>query len=157
MCAGRPDVQYSEALNAMAGPRKNEQDTLKAKQQKACRLLIFERDPFVRDKCARLAANLNCDLYSTAYIEDFEKVIGRFEPSCIVIDIGLLASDGLELLRVVAKDAPIVKILFLASDDSELDEAAEDLARSVGLHVQENLQRPVSETQLEQSLRRLAQ
>lgn len=148
-------MQYSETLVAMAGPTRKQDDTLEEKQRRTCRLLIFERDALVRDTCARLADSLDCDLYSSAYIDNFESIVRRFEPSGIIMDIGLFDSDGIELLLLVAKHAPHVKVLFLAGDDIQLAESAEKLAWSIGLHVEANLQRPVSKTLLEQSLRRM--
>lgn len=146
----------SEVLIAMAGSTRKERHMLKEKQRRKRRLLIFERDSVVRDKCAGLAANLDCDLYSTTYIDNFEKVVKRFEPSGIVIDAGLFDSDSVELLRAVAEDMPDVKLLFLAGDDSEFDEIAENLAQSVGLHVEGRLRRPISEALLKESIRRIA-
>lgn len=149
-------MECSEVLIAMAGSTRNEHHMLKEKQPKKCRLLIFERDSVVRDKCAGLAASLDCDLYSTTYIDNFEKVVRRFEPSGIVIDAGLFDNDSVELLRAIAEDAPDVKLLFLAGDDSEFDENAESLARSVGLHVEGLLRRPISDALLKESIRRIA-
>ncbi len=121
-----------------------------------CRMLIFERDALVRDTCAKLADNLDCDLYSTAYIDNFENIVRRFRPTSIVIDVGLLESDDMDLLRLIADDVPDAKVLFLSGDDAILAREAEGLARSVGLSVDGVLQRPVTEAALEQSLQRIA-
>ncbi|MDJ0700923.1 MAG: hypothetical protein QNJ07_13795 [Woeseiaceae bacterium] len=119
-------------------------------------MLIFERDALVRDTCAKLADNLDCDLYSTAYIDNFENIVRRFRPTSIVIDVGLLESDDMDLLRLIADDVPDAKVLFLSGDDAILAREAEGLARSVGLSVDGVLQRPVTEAALEQSLQRIA-
>lgn len=128
----------------------------KEKQIAKCRLLILEGDPDVRDTCAKFADKLNFDLYSTAYIDDIESVIRQFEPSGIVIDVGLFDGDGVELNDLVTKIAPPLKVLFLGGDNGHCVETAENLARTVGLHVEGNLQRPINETLLQQSLERMA-
>jgi response regulator of citrate/malate metabolism len=128
---------------------------LKEKETAKCRLLILERDPHVRDTCAKLADNLDFDLYSTAFIEDIESVIGQFEPSGIVIDVGLFDDNGVKLYDLITQVALPLKVLFLAGDNGQCSEAADNLARAIGLHVEGNLQRPISETLLQQSLERM--
>ena len=120
------------------------------------RLLILERNPCVRDTCGEALERFNCDLYSTAFVENVDKVVSRFEPNAIVIDVGLFDDDGVDLLEFVANTRPGVGFLFLADDDNDLAESAEKLARSRGLRVEACLPRPVDMALLKQSLRRMA-
>ena len=128
---------------------------LTEEQRKQRRLLIFERDALVRDACAKVADSLDCVLYSSGYIDNFENIIRHFRPTGIIIDVGLFERNGIEPLRELAKSAPRVSVLLLAGDDPDFAASAEEFARSIGLRIEGSLPRPVSETQLEQSLRRM--
>ncbi len=125
----------------------------KDERAKRCRMMVFERDALVRDQCARLADSFDCDLYSSAYIENFETIVRSFQPTSIVIDLGLFEGRDNEPLRRIARHLPFVSVLFLAGEDAEFAASAEDFAWSIGLRVEAVLQRPVSDTLLEQSLR----
>ena len=124
-------------------------------QRKQCRLLIFERDALVRDACAKVADSFDCALYSSGYIDNFKNIVRHFQPTGIVIDVGLFERSGIEPLRQLAKSAPRVSILFLAGDDPDFAASAEEFARSIGLRIEGSLPRPVSATQLAQSLKRM--
>jgi len=149
-------AQSSEMSAAIVGSTGKQGDKVTEEPRTKCRLLIFERDARVRDACAKLADSLRCDLYSTAYIDNFEAIVRNFQPTGIVIDVGLFEHHGVELLQHIAVDVPGVSVLFLVGDDPRFAASAESFAWSVGLYVEGILQRPVSTTLLEQSLRRMA-
>ena len=136
--------------------KSNDRNIVEEETARKYRLIILERNPFVRDTCSEVLDRLNCDLYSTAYIENIDKIVGRFDPDGIVIDVGLFDGDGVGLLELVVNVEPKVQFLFLGGEDSDLAESAENLARSIGLHVEENLQRPIDKSALKRSLRRMA-
>lgn len=114
-----------------------------------CGLLIFETDASVRDYCAVVASDMGCDLYSTGYVDNHEKVIREFAPAGLIIDVKLLSGNGDDMLVAAARHTPETRILLLAGDDRQQTRAAEARAASLGLFVDGTLDRPVSFEQLD--------
>lgn len=119
------------------------------------RLLILAGDPYVRDACAALADELHCDLYSTAYVENIDNIVKKFQPKGIVIDLVLFEDDGIHLHELLLNAKPPLNILFLEGDDEELAPVAQTLAKAIGLNVKGSLRRPISENRLEHVLKKL--
>lgn len=126
-----------------------------AEQRRDRRLLIVEGDPSVRDICGKIADELKCDVYLTSYIANIDNIVSKFQPSGILIDLGLFESYALELQELLLNTKPPLKILFLDGEDEELAKSAETQARSSGLNVEGNLERPVTEDRLEHALKRM--
>ena len=115
-----------------------------------CGLLVFETDASVRDRCAVIASDVGCDLYSSGYVDNHDKVIREFAPAGLIIDVKLLSGNGDDdLLDAAARHVPDTRILLLAGDDRQQTRAAEARAASLGLFVDGTLERPVSDEQLE--------
>lgn len=121
-------------------------------QDRNGRLLIVASDPHVRDACAALADEFGYDLYSTLYIDNIVRIVKKFRPRGVVIDLGLFEKNGVELHWLLLSAERPLNVLFLEGNDAELTNASQTLAEQIGLNVKGKLQMPISMNRLEHVL-----
>jgi EAL domain-containing protein (putative c-di-GMP-specific phosphodiesterase class I) len=84
----------------------------------------------------------------------FRKLVLEFRPSVIVLDLQMPGSDGIELLRFLAKQGSRAQILVASGMDERVLITAEQVGRTQGLNMLGTLRKPIMLTDLEAILRR---
>ena len=74
-------------------------------------------------------------------------------PDVLICDLMLPEMDGIEFLQAAASHGYAGKVILLSALEDEVREAAEELARALGLQVAGSFRKPLAPEQLRQALR----
>lgn len=73
-------------------------------------------------------------------------------PDVVICDLVLPEMDGIEFLQAAASHGYTGKVILLSALEDEVREAAEELARALGLQVVGSFRKPLAPEQLRQAL-----
>jgi len=73
-------------------------------------------------------------------------------PDVVISDLVLPEMDGIEFLQAAARHGYTGKVILLSALEDEVREAAEELARALGLQVVGSFRKPLAPEQLRQAL-----
>lgn len=112
------------------------------------RLLIIDDDPDIAEIYARIgeAAGFSTRVAPTAI--EFRRHLQDWLPTIVLVDLRMPGTDGIELLRLCARDCPSAKFIIASGLDHRVVEAAARLARSFGLEVIGAMVKPVRVAEL---------
>tara|TARA_R110002167_G_scaffold19055_8_gene70814 strand:- start:13486 stop:14697 length:1212 start_codon:yes stop_codon:yes gene_type:complete len=108
------------------------------------RLLIIDDDEGMRDFIADVADEAGYVILQTACADEFIAACKSFRPSLIFIDLVMPDTDGIELIRLLAKHAVKAKVCVMSGMDKKILQTAEHLGIQQGLKMFGILPKPVS-------------
>ncbi len=97
--------------------------------------------------------------YETAYTDDHEeflRLLTKWEPSVVVVDLQMPNKDGIELLRIMAENRCTAKIIVCSGIDTRTLETARRLGNELGLNMAGVLAKPVRLAELNEVLNGLS-
>jgi EAL domain-containing protein (putative c-di-GMP-specific phosphodiesterase class I) len=118
------------------------------------RLLVIDDEAGVREFIRDVAEELGFAVIEVADPNEFLTACQEFAPSVIALDLVIPGTDGIELLRGLAKQACGAKVLIMSGHDAKVLAAAQHLGAAHGLQMSGVLQKPISIDVLEAALRR---
>ena len=119
------------------------------------RLLIVDDEASIRDFLDTVAEQLGFEVYAIGNADEFSGAVEEFRPTAIILDLNMPGSDGIELLRHLAKQESEAQVLVISGEDIRVLNAAEQLGSSQGLNMAGALQKPVLLPDLEAALKRI--
>ncbi len=119
------------------------------------RLLIVDDEAGIRDYLGTVAEKLGFEVHATGDANHFADIAQEFKPTALILDLNMPGSDGIELLRYLAKEQSEVQVLLISGEDSRVLNAAERLGSLQGLHMVGALQKPICLPELEAILKRV--
>ena len=118
------------------------------------RLLVVDDEAGIREFIREVAEELGFAVVDVADPSEFLTACQEFAPSVIALDLVIPGTDGIELLRTLAKQACTAEVLIMSGHDAKVLTAAQHLGAAHGLHMSGVLQKPISIDLLEAALRR---
>jgi EAL domain-containing protein (putative c-di-GMP-specific phosphodiesterase class I)/CheY-like chemotaxis protein len=119
------------------------------------RLLIVDDEASIRDYLCTVGEQLGFQVRAIAAAEELAAELKDFGPTALILDLNMPGSDGIELLRYLAKEKSDAQILVISGEDVRVLNAAERLGCSQGLRMAGALQKPVLLNDLETALSRV--
>jgi EAL domain-containing protein (putative c-di-GMP-specific phosphodiesterase class I) len=118
------------------------------------RLLVVDDQPDLCEFIIEAAKGLGFESCAVNDANEFRKLVLDFRPTVIVLDLQMPGSDGIELLRYLARQGSRAQILVASGMDERVLLTAEQVGRSQGLHMLGSLRKPIMLNDLESVLRR---
>lgn len=118
----------------------------------APRLLMCDDEPEVGDFVRRIAEDLGYSMHFTAQAEDFGPLYRTVRPDVVILDLVMPGTDGIELLRFLAKEGSRARILLMSGFDPRMREAALLLGEAHSLDMVGIVAKPVRVAELRQLL-----
>lgn len=115
----------------------------------ANRLLVVDDQPDILDFVGQVAEALGWQVALADNAEKFRALLTAFEPTLIVLDLQMPGTDGIELLREMARGGVRVPVLVSSGMDQRVLASAEALGRSQGLVMAGVLPKPLLLADLE--------
>lgn len=112
------------------------------------RLLIIDDDPDIAEIYARIGQEAGFSTRIAPTAAEFRRDLQDWLPSIVLVDLRMPGTDGIELLRLCARERPPAKFIIASGLDHRVVEAAARLARSFGLEVVGALVKPVRVAEL---------
>src|SRR5271163_4049635 len=107
------------------------------------RLLIVDDDPelgrLVKDTAQRLGYEVFVTKNPSAFIEK-ERI---WQPTVIMLDLGMPGTDGIQLLRGLGENGCVAEVILISGADDKVLGSAIQLGRARGLKMGGVLQRPI--------------
>jgi EAL domain-containing protein (putative c-di-GMP-specific phosphodiesterase class I) len=107
------------------------------------RLLIIDDDPEIADIFAQVGEAAGFSVRAASTATDFRRQLQDWLPTIVLVDLRMPGTDGIELLRLCARERPPAKFIIASGLDQRVVEAAARLARSFGLDVIGAMVKPV--------------
>ncbi|MCE8025856.1 MULTISPECIES: EAL domain-containing response regulator [Halomonadaceae] len=117
------------------------------------RMLIFEHDSQAARSAARIAEDVALKVRVAQSIEGFRSALIDEHPDCVLIDLTMPGTDGLDIIRLMAKRECNANVILTSGADPRLLEAAARIATARGLRVIGHLTKPFPSRGLSQMLR----
>jgi EAL domain-containing protein (putative c-di-GMP-specific phosphodiesterase class I) len=115
-------------------------------------LLVLDDDELVGAYVMRVAEKIGLPARATATARAFFDQLLLQPPTDILLDLQLGATDGVEVLRVLAAQRSTARLILLSGFDGRVLASARDLARELGLDVRHALFKPVRAAALKAAL-----
>ena len=114
-------------------------------------MLVVDDEPDVGEFIAEVARMAGYRCTCTSHPEQF---VDHLEPdvSLIMLDLVMPGTDGIELLRILAERECAASVILMSGYDRRVLGTAEELARTLGLRVLGQLQKPIRLATLEDLL-----
>ena len=131
--------------------------TMEGFTQFAPRAVIVDDEPAIREYVAMVArqAGFEVDLAGSG-AELIAHLVEPF-PHIIVLDLNMAHTDGVQVMRELARRKIDSRIVIFSGSDLRVIEAASEIARQHGLCIGAVLQKPVRKADLLKALERLGQ
>jgi EAL domain-containing protein (putative c-di-GMP-specific phosphodiesterase class I)/ActR/RegA family two-component response regulator len=118
------------------------------------RLLVVDDQADLCEFIAEAAQALGFETFTTTVADEFRRVVLDFRPTVVVMDLQMPGSDGIELLRYLAKQGSRAQVLVASGMDERVLATAEQVGRSQGLNMLGTLRKPIMLPELEAILRK---
>ena len=119
------------------------------------RLLIVDDEKDVADTFKNISSNLGFSVQTADDFDSFCKVLRDFKPTVILLDLQMPGKDGVQYLKVLARQKSSAKIIVVSGMDSRTISTTSQLGTVLGLEMAATLQKPVSVHTLRQTLRKV--
>ncbi|PMR77015.1 EAL domain-containing response regulator [Billgrantia endophytica] len=119
------------------------------------RLLIFEHDAQAARSAARIAESAALQVRIVESVESFLSALREEHPACILIDLSMSGTDGLDIIRLLANRGCEARVILTSGADPRVLDAAARVATARGLQVIGHLTKPFSSTGLSWMLRQV--
>jgi DNA-binding NarL/FixJ family response regulator len=87
------------------------------------KIMIVEDHKVMREKIATLLARPGVEVLECSTGEEAMESARRFQPGCIVIDIGLPGANGFEVAKAIRPDVPAARMIVIsAQPEIDLEE-----------------------------------
>jgi len=110
-------------LSPAVGAREKE-NSAAAAEAGGVKILLVEDDPFLRDICYKKLRKEGFNVSVAADGEEAVKIIDKFQPKIVLLDIILPSMDGFEVLRQIraiknaaVKDIPVIMLTNLGQEE----------------------------------------
>ncbi|MGQ3029104.1 MAG: two-component system response regulator [Ferrovibrionaceae bacterium] len=107
------------------------------------RLLIIDDDAQIAEIYARVGQEAGFGTRIAPSAAEFRRQLQEWLPSIVLVDLRMPGTDGVELLRLCARERPPAKFIIASGLDHRVVDAAGRLARSFGLDVIGAMVKPV--------------
>lgn len=122
--------------------------------ESANRLLVVDDQADLCEFIAAAAQGLGFQTAAATEAEEFRRVLLDFRPTVVVLDLQMPGSDGIELLRYMARQGSRAQVLVASGMDDRVLATAEQVGRSQGLNMLGTLRKPIMLPELEAVLRK---
>nr|WP_234273270.1 EAL domain-containing response regulator [Halomonas zhangzhouensis] len=119
------------------------------------RLLIFEHDPQAARAAARIAKDAALQVRIAESVEGFHSALNEERPACVLIDLPMSGTDGLDIIRLLADRGSEASVILTSGADPRVLDAAARIASARGLRVIGHLTKPFSSSGLSWMLRQV--
>ena len=123
----------------------------------APRLLMCDDEPDVGAFVRRIAEDLGFEMHFTHQAGDFAPLYHASRPNVVILDLVMPGTDGIELLRFLAKQRSSARILLMSGFNPTIREAAVLLGEAHSLNMVGIVPKPVRAAELRDLLNRLAE
>ena len=97
------------------------------------RLLVIDDDTTVLDAIRRMAERLGYDVKTVDSARDFMATLETFRPNYLMIDVVMPETDGVELLKLLAKRGSDARIIMMTGYRQSYLAKAIEMGRGLGL------------------------
>jgi len=118
------------------------------------RLLVVDDQADLCEFIAEAAQALGFATCAATEANEFRRLLLEFRPTVVVMDLQMPGSDGIELLRYLAKQGSRAHVLLASGMDERVLATAEQVGRSQGLNMLGALRKPIMLSELEAILRK---
>lgn len=112
------------------------------------RLLLIDDEPDIRDLIRKLAEDCGFDVRDTGDGQEFLMLAAEWKPSCVILDLQVPGTDGVELLQSLRKAQNKAGVILVSGFDKRVLKTTERLAEDIGLRVLGALSKPWRAPQL---------
>lgn len=121
------------------------------------RLLIVDDERITAEFLRDIASNLGFSVRIADSFERFCEAPEGFNPTAVLLDLQMPGRDGIEFLKVLAKQKSEAKVIVASGMDNRTISTAHQLGMVLGLDMAAALQKPISVQTLRQELRKVMQ
>lgn len=118
----------------------------------APRLLLCDDEPEICAFVRRVAEGVGYEVHATTQATDFAPLYQVVRPEVIMLDLVMPGTDGIELLRFLAKEKSRAQILLMSGFDPRIRDAAHLLGEAHSLNMAGVIVKPVRAAELRQHL-----
>lgn len=118
----------------------------------ARQLLVCDDEPQIGDFIRRIAEDLGYRVHFTAQAQGFPPLYRTVDPDVVILDLVMPDTDGIELLRFLAREACRAKIVLMSGFNPRMLDAAQLLGEAHSLHMAGVVAKPVRAAELRELL-----
>jgi EAL domain-containing protein (putative c-di-GMP-specific phosphodiesterase class I) len=107
------------------------------------RLLVVDDQPDILDFVAQVAEGVGFAVVKAQSQEAFQAALTQFKPTVVMLDLQMPGCDGVELIRVLARQNSKASVVLASGMDQRVLNAAEQLGKSHGLAMAGVMQKPI--------------
>jgi EAL domain-containing protein (putative c-di-GMP-specific phosphodiesterase class I) len=107
------------------------------------RLLVVDDQPDILDFVAQVAEGVGFAVAKAQSQEEFQAALTQFKPTVVMLDLQMPGCDGVELIRVLARQNSRANVVLASGMDQRVLNAAEQLGKSHGLAMVGVMQKPI--------------
>jgi EAL domain-containing protein (putative c-di-GMP-specific phosphodiesterase class I) len=107
------------------------------------RLLVVDNEPSIGRIVKRVGESLGFEVVATEDAAEFLKTARLWQPTLIMLDLNMPSADGIELLRALAAERCLAKVVVSGGEDIKVVQTAQQLGHERGLDIAAILPRPV--------------
>jgi len=120
------------------------------------RILVFDDDASIGRLLVRIAGMAGIEATAVSDAEAFAQRLRTDPPQIVVLDLQLGDTDGVEQMRVLADRQYAGALVLMSGYDSRVLATARAVGQSLGLKIENVLEKPLRVAEVEQVLERLA-
>ncbi|MEO3428081.1 response regulator [Pelagibius sp. CAU 1746] len=118
----------------------------------APRLLMCDDEAAIGAFVRHIAEELGYSMHFTTDAEDFGSLYRQVDPQVVILDLVMPGTDGIELLRFLAKQRSRARILLMSGFDPRIRDAARLLGEAHSLDMAGVVAKPVRAAELRRLL-----
>jgi EAL domain-containing protein (putative c-di-GMP-specific phosphodiesterase class I) len=107
------------------------------------RLLVVDDHPDILDFVSQVAEGVGFTVAKALSQAEFHATLPVFKPTLVMLDLQMPGGDGVELIRVLARQNSRANIVLASGMDQRVLNAAEQLGKSHGLAMVGIMQKPI--------------
>jgi CheY-like chemotaxis protein len=106
-------------------------------------LLVIDDEPAITTLIRRTAEPYGYQVFATSNPEEFKQRCIASPPDLICLDLAMPDTDGIELMRFLAREHYRSRLLIISGSDPQLLRSALSLGRAFGLNVTGTIAKPL--------------